>query len=625
MRLYQMKKASNGSGRRQLATAVAAMSLATSAAAFTTGNLLVNPGAESGAATGWTVTSGQLGRFSSSSNEGYGAAEGIYYFYGGTSAFSQARQDVHLLSFLSANAVDNGEAKLDVSYWARSYTDSGFLGIGDGTHDSGSVIVEFLNASGQRISTAYSRQDLKPPFWSLFGQDNIAVPVGTRTVRYWMGFLRDQGTDNDGYLDGNSVNIDYTSNVYWKSAVSGNWSDNSKWSAVVPNAGEDVVLNKSGNYSVNLNMLARSRNLSILNGNVTFTGNPGYLGIVGGNLSLGVTAGVPASLKLTRETSLYLDGAGAHDIGKNAGAVGTLTVDGSGTALNNSSGWLGVGNAGAGTLVIANGGDVSVASGYVGYGNGGVGVIDISGAGSRYVGTSLTLGGNSAKTTIGKGMVNLHDGGSLDLGSTLNVYNTSGTAINFSGGTLSAANINLDGNGGRFNWSAGTLELLGGSISNFGSTFTVPALGTFNGTGTVAGKLVVNGNVAPGGSLGALRVNGDLSGTGRFTMQIGSSTFYDQLKATGSANLNDAIIEVELFDGYEPSSETSFDLFDFAGILGGTWTFDFSNAQLPPGMGWDTSGFATTGTIVAVVPEPASLSLLALAGVLALRRRRCQA
>ena len=43
-------------------------------------------------------------------------------------------------------------------------------------------------------------------------------------------------------------------------------------------------------------------------------------------------------------------------------------------------------------------------------------------------------------------------------------YDTTGTALNLSGGSLTAAAIDLSGNSSRFHWTAGTLTLTSGDV-----------------------------------------------------------------------------------------------------------------------------------------------------------------
>ena len=92
---------------------------------------------------------------------------------------------------------------------------------------------------------------------------------------------------------------------------------------------------------------------------------------------------------------------------------------------------------------------------------------------------------------------------------------------------------------------------------------------------------------------------------------------YDQLQVAGTLEVGGGLA-VELLDGFVPVAETDFQIFD-AGTLSGT----FSAVLLPdlPGMlGWDSSDLYSSGTL-SVIPEPATLSLLALGMLLAWRRR----
>jgi hypothetical protein len=71
--------------------------------------------------------------------------------------------------------------------------------------------------------------------------------------------------------------------------------------------------------------------------------------------------------------------------------------------------------------------------------------------------------------------------------------------------------------------------------------------------------------------------------------------------------------------GFDPAMGDVFDIIDATAING-----TFSTILLPTlgdGKSWDSENLYATGEIQ-VIPEPATLSLLALGGLLALHRRR---
>jgi T5SS/PEP-CTERM-associated repeat protein len=619
--------------------ALASAAITASAFADSTGNVLTNPGAEQ--TNGWSVEAGSLGRFSASSNEGYSAHSGTYYFYGGQASYSQVAQYVYLPSYFSLNSIDNGEAKFDVSWWNRSFTDSGFFEPTQ-TNDESQVAVAFYNGSGDFKGWGYGSGYLRSYNWTQFSQSNVSIPVGTRYLGYIMYFDREKGDDNDGYIDDNYLNIDYTRNVYWKSAVNGSWTDNSKWTAVTPTSFEDAIFNKTGAYTVSVPSNASIRNSTISAGTVSFNVGSAIL-YVNNNLTVGTTA-TSATMKITSGT-VDLQGTGAHDIGSVTGSNGTLTVDGAGAHLRNYSyttSWLGVGKAGNGSLLLSNGGHATVYAAYVGYA-GGSGVIDLSGNGTTYDGTYLTLGGNSSKTTTGKGTMNVRAGTSINISNDLTVYNTTGTAINFSGGTITTRNLKLDSNPARFNWTGGRLSLNYGSISGLGTgSLTVPSGGVLAGSGTVAGKTIVatGGVIAPGNDNDY--TGGNLTFTGDLTLNQHSNLilklrygneysglYSDAIHISGGkftlggADLHVVAADyVELNQPYHVVTYTNGATVDFSEM--------FSNMTVvAPGVGEYNDGFlhyyfyAGTGDLVfESVPEPTFLALTLPAAMLLLRRRR---
>lgn len=102
--------------------------------------------------------------------------------------------------------------------------------------------------------------------------------------------------------------------VSWKNPVNGNWTDATKWDAgLAPIAGDDVIINASGSFTVTVNTIASvaSVTLGATTGSAIQT-----LSVVGGGTLL------PSSASVVNATAvLQLSG------GTLAGA-GDLTVDG---------------------------------------------------------------------------------------------------------------------------------------------------------------------------------------------------------------------------------------------------------------------------------------------------------
>ncbi len=128
------------------------------------------------------------------------------------------------------------------------------------------------------------------------------------------------------------------------------------------------------------------------------------------------------------------------------------------------------------------------------------------------------------------------------------------------------------------------------------------AIGTLSGGGDVDGNVIVNGEIAPGldapPSIGTLTISGNLiigeDGVGRFEASGNGSS--DMVSVSGNVTIDGTIV-VELVSGYVPASGHSIQLVDSFGTitLGGGAAFDLP--ALDSGLEWDTSAFASTGTL----------------------------
>jgi fibronectin-binding autotransporter adhesin len=287
-------------------------------------------------------------------------------------------------------------------------------------------------------------------------------------------------------------------------------------------------------------------------------------------------------------------------LGVNAGATGTVTVDGSGgpSSLTLWNGGLAVGFSGNGTLNITNGGLVSVQApdinGFgvtLGYNTGSNGNVTVDGNGSvldiEIPGSNTTtpgLGTSAGLLVIGEngtGSLNISNGGLVTALDGLRLGDQTGSSGNLNilnGGTLEAGRIFTSGSGNYNVYMAdGTIRVVGSDLlatvdiwtghatdnyidtNGFNATFsgnisgddelvklglgtlTLNGTDTYAGTAVDAGTLVVdNGNLYHPGN--DLIVADQAHSTANFTIQDGGLATVDDLLVGTHYKSNGAVV-----------------------------------------------------------------------------------
>jgi Ca2+-binding RTX toxin-like protein len=176
---------------------------------LSTGNLLLNPGAENGTGNdgGSTVTNWTVGGTSNPGRDNgtfddFTPHSGLYDFYGGSGPLGTLTQTVSLSSLSTAflSAIDGGQISANVEFFEQSLNQ----GI---PSDAAEVKITFLDGSNDPLSGGYdSGQVVHFNGWEEITA-STPVPADTRSITYQMIFTRQQGSDLDSYIDDNSLTL----------------------------------------------------------------------------------------------------------------------------------------------------------------------------------------------------------------------------------------------------------------------------------------------------------------------------------------------------------------------------------------------------------------------------------
>ena len=270
------------------------------------------------------------------------------------------------------------------------------------------------------------------------------------------------------------------------------------------------------------------------NGSVTVSG-VGSTWINTGSLIVGSTG----SGTLTINNGAYVTDETGGIIGNAKTGNGAVTVSGVGSTWTNAQN-LYVGDSGSGTLVIENGGSVSVAgASYIGNPTGGNGSVTVSGSGSTWT-TKLGLDVGQ----YGKGTLAISSGGVVSDAAAI-VYYRGGVSVSGSGSTWTI--------GGSLSSQGGLAITNGGLVSDKGPTILY-----------VGGAVTVSGSGSAWQSKGAIDVGasgaptlvitdgGTVSTVGESYIEVREASGSVTVSGTGSTWTNDGNLVV----GHESGSGT---------------------------------------------------------------------
>lgn len=252
---------------------------------------------------------------------------------------------------------------------------------------------------------------------------------------------------------------------------------------------------------------------------------------------------------------------------------------------------------------------------------GGVTMGDFANDVTLHTGSVITQGGLNMGTSTASRLT-------LDGSGSQNLSTAVGTGLTFNGALTKAGagtwtiDRELTYTGGT-TVSAGTLV-----ITNVGETASVLGTGdvmvntegTLAGIGTVLGDTFVAGTLAPGNSPGAMQFAGGLflEGTAVVQMELASLASFDEI-GVGGLLTYDGELRITLLGGYFPGVGDTFDLFDAAGVAGGS-QFDDITFNVAGYEG--TLDYGTGLLTITAVPEPSAAALILFGGLLLARGRR---
>lgn len=362
-----------------------------------------------------------------------------------------------------------------------------------------------------------------------------------------------------------------------------------------------------------------------------------YVGLEG-NGTITVTDG--GTVKTT-------DGSGWIGIGCGSDAVGVINVYDFGT-LETENAPIVVGASGTGTLNV-EGFSTATSSGelFVAGGTGSIGDVLVSDC-SQYISNS---GFKSKIGDAGTGTLTIKNESLVQAGRMIIGVQSTGNGTvtldlddssNYDSPILKISHSLMVGQRG-----VGLLDVNDGRVAlgNADPT-TVPdgevhigTGATLRGTGTIEANRVVNisGEIGPGGTdnqwpywppdpdyylPGILTINGvyEQQAGGTLYIEIGGTdrgVDYSALVVNNDVTLA-GTLTVELTEGFQPQEGCTFDILDWGNTITGAFVLDLPALSYGS---WDTSNLYINGEIE-VVPEPATLMLLSIGGLAALRRGR---
>ena len=340
-------------------------------------------------------------------------------------------------------------------------------------------------------------------------------------------------------------------------------------------------------------------------GEVLIGGEPGSGGDAAINLTAGTMAVAGRNLVFRSRGTLTLDGARLN-LSRDATLPGDRRFDFRSGTLQVDEGrltWPGAHTLSAGSNII------------------------LSGYSARWEPSSLTVG-DGASLTLDGATLHLAPGSVANFSSPI-IFGARGGRMELdhallihAAKPLALSDVYVVGSGEIVVGSAGiNLGSTGhpGTLAGTSQADRLLVYGNLSGSGTVRNTTVF-GNVTVGNSPGQMMLENVLLGSGStLVMEIAGADpgQFDRLILGPGVDLGSCPVDITFAGGFAPDPASTFDLFEAAG--GGDLLAALGPATIHTPTDWVLD--RSTG-VVGFVPEPATLALLALGGLVALLRRR---
>ncbi len=383
----------------------------------------------------------------------------------------------------------------------------------------------------------------------------------------------------------------------------------------------------------------------VLNPGASLNFDSGSLNLTNSDLLIGAGGLLGSNLSLTSSRSLSVSGT------TTLLNTATLSLDGGSFttgAFDNSQGGTFVYH--AGFISVLN--DPQFVANHILGGSGGS--TSIAAGSTVQTGSSLTTADNSAITINGGSFIvggdltlpnmnvlNVASGGNVNVSNSLLVGFQS--TVNVTSGALSAQAVSVQDGGSFTNSSTITASESfvihsGGFLQNDG-TITAPSIhveagGLIIGSGTFIGDLVNDGRISVGVNDGEDHVTGNYTQTGSLHISIGGTTpitGFDHVLVDGTSLL-DGLLDISLINGFVPTASDTFEffnsqgaitgLFDNTPFVAGHYHYTFVDGSFDVLYADQSITLTNFEPLQTALPEPGSISVLAMGALMLLKRRR---